>query len=281
MCVGVERDCVRFKKKINKLQGTKMNSGDHLRRGDRSVTDAGRAAMRRRLLSRFLGAITIGVALMPAATGGVRGDVPAKIYTYSINHPTHGDIGTYKNTILDDGARIAVKNEIDVQVKVLLIVAHRETSKSKEVWKDGRLMSFTGETQENGKKTVVTGEAEGSKFVVDAPDGQKEAPASVFPNNPWSKAILNATVLLGTKSGKLYRVHALPTEKREITVEGRSVMTDYVRVEGDAKYELWFDERGIAVKFAEHDEKGLITFVLKDEAVQPASAAAKSPADKG
>jgi Domain of unknown function (DUF6134) len=233
------------------------------------------------LTRRLLGVAAIGAVLLPAATGGVRGDVPEKIYTYSIIHPTHGDIGTYRNAILDDGARIAVKNEIQVQVKVLLIVAHSEKSKSEEIWKNGRLVSFSGVTQENGKKTVVTGEAEGSKFVVEAPDGPKEAPASVFPNNPWSKAILKATVLLGTKSGKLYQVHATPGEKREITIGGRSVTTDYVRVDGDAKYELWFDERGVAVKFTEIAEHGVITFNLKSESVQPASAAAKSAADKG
>jgi hypothetical protein len=218
---------------------------------------------------------------MPAAIGGVQGDVPEKVYTYTINHPTHGDIGTYRNNIVDDGSRIAVRNEINVQVKVLLIVAHKETSKSEEIWKGGRLISFSGETQENGKKTVVTGEAEGSKFVVEAPDGQKEAPASVFPNNPWSKDILKASVLLGTKSGKLYDVHAAPAEKREITVGGRSVMTEYVRVDGDAQYELWFDERGIAVKFAEFGEHGKITFSLVSETAEPARAAAGSAADKG
>jgi Domain of unknown function (DUF6134) len=279
---GGGSNCAEFKKKINKLQGIEMFSGDRFRREGGPICGPGRGALRQRVLTRLLGAAAIGVALMPATTGGVRGDVPEKIYIYSINHPTHGDIGTYKNTILDDGARIAVNNEIQVQVKILLIVAHQEMSKSKEIWKNGRLISFSGETQENGKKTVVTGEADGSKFVVEAPDGQKDAPASVFPNNPWSRAILKATVLLGTKSGKLYQVHALPSEKREVTVNGRSVMTDYVRVEGDAEYELWFDERGVAVKFTEIDKKkGVITFILKSEAVQPASAAAKSAPDKG
>ena len=245
----------------------------------------GRAALAgrrgRAVVGRIASVAATVAVLMPAATGGVQGDVPEKIYTYSIIHPTHGDIGTYSNKILDDGARIAVKNEIQVQVKVMLIVAHAETTKSEEIWKDGRLISFSGVTQENGKKTVVTGEAEGSKFVVEAPDGQREAPASVFPNNPWSKAILKASVLLGTKSGKLYKVHAEPAETRDIKVGDRSVSTEYVRVQGDAKYELWFDERGIAVKFAEIGEHGVITFNLVSETVQPASAAAKPTGSSG
>jgi hypothetical protein len=236
-----------------------------------------------RMLSR-LGLIcssAVGIVLLPAATGGVHGDVPEKIYTYSVKHPTHGDIGTFRNSIRDDGTQISVRNEIQVLVKVLLVEAHKESSKNEELWKGGRLISFSGETQENGKKTVVTGEAEGSKFIVEAPSGSKVAPANVYPNNPWSKAILKASVLLGTKSGRLYNVHADPGEARTIEVGGRSVVTDYYRVDGDAKYELWFDERGIAVRFAEIAEHGKITFDLKDEKVRPASAVAPVGDTKG
>ena len=62
-------------------------------------------AARRRLgrgwiaVCRIVGGAVL--AAMPAATGGVHGDVPEKIYTYSVNHPTHGDIGVFKNSILE------------------------------------------------------------------------------------------------------------------------------------------------------------------------------------
>jgi Domain of unknown function (DUF6134) len=223
----------------------------------------------------------MGCAVMPAATGGVYGDVPEKVYTYTVSHPTHGDIGTYQNIILDDGAQISVRNKIRILVKVLLVVAHREATDSHEVWRSGRLVSFSGVTEENGKKTVITGEAEGAKFHVETPSGPKEAPASVYPNNPWSKAILKAKVLLGTKSGKLYNVHTGAGEPREIKLGDKTVKTEYFRVDGDAKYELWFDSRGVAVKFSEIGENGVITFTLANEAVQPASAAAKASGSSG
>lgn len=234
-----------------------------------------------RYCARFFGVAAMGLAFLPAATGGVHGDVPEKIYTYSVNHPKYGDIGTFKNSILDDGTEISVRNEIDVQVKVLLVVAHKENTKSEELWKQGRLVSFSGTTQENGKKTVVTGEAEGNKFLVEAPDGTKVAPATVYPNNPWSKAILKASVLLGTKTGRLYNVRAEPGESRSVDLKGRSVQTEYYRVDGDARYELWFDDRGIAVKFTEVDHYGKITFELVDESIRPASAQAKPSGTNG
>lgn len=234
-----------------------------------------------RTLPRALVLAALACAALPGTTAGVHGDVPEKVYTYSINHPTHGNIGTYKNSIIDTGAQISVLNDIGVQVKVLLIVAHKESSHSREIWRDGRLMSFSGETQENGKKTVVTGTAEGQKFVVDTPQGAKVAPASVYPNNPWSKSILQAKVLLGTKSGNLYNVHTGTGEARDIVIGGKTISTQYFRVDGDAKYELWFDARGIAVKFTENAENGVITFILTEETVKPADAAAASSASRG
>jgi hypothetical protein len=229
----------------------------------------------------MLGVAAIGFSVMPATTGGVHSDVPEKVFTYSINHPTHGNIGIFRNSILDDGIQVTVRNEINVLVKILLVVAHKENTESEELWKKGRLVSFSGITQENGKKTVITGEAEGAKFVVEAPDGAKVAPASVYPNNPWSKAILKASVLLGTKTGKLYNVYAEPGEARSIDVNGRTVSTEYFLVKGDARYELWFDERGVPVQFTEDAEHGVITFKLVGEAVQPASASAKPGGTSG
>ena len=229
----------------------------------------------------MLALAALGCAILPATTASLRSDVPEKVYTYSVNHPTHGKIGTYRNRIVDDGAEISVRNEIRVEVKVLLVVAHQESSDTHEVWKQGRLVSFSGVTQENGKRTTVTGEADGSKFLVETPAGRKEAPADVYPNNPWSKKILNAKVLLGTKSGKLYHVHIGTGETRKIEVGGKTVQTEYFRVDGDAKYELWFDKRGIAVRFSETDHNGLITFDLVEETVRPANSAAAAPASKG
>jgi hypothetical protein len=247
---------------------------------NREQGTAGQARFGRRA-TRVVALAALGCAVLPATTVSLRGDVPEKVYTYSVNHPTHGNIGTYRNRIVDDGAQISVRNEIRVEVKVLLVVAHQESSDTHEVWKKGRLISFSGVTQENGKKTTVTGEAEGAKFLVESAAGRKEAPADVYPNNPWSKKILNAKVLLGTKSGKLYHVHTGPGEAREIQVGGKTVQTEYFRVDGDATYELWFDKRGIAVRFSETDQNGRITFNLVAEAVQPASSAAAAPATKG
>lgn len=207
----------------------------------------------------------VGASLaMPGVIGGVQGDVPEKVLTYAVHHSTHGKIGTYTNIIRDTGAEATVRNEFRVQVKVLLVVAHKEVGSSKETWKNGRLVSFESKTQENGEKTGVQGRAAGEKFVIETADGSREAPADVFPNNPWTKDILKASVLLGTKSGILYNVSASEGVKKDLELAGKTVTTDYFLVDGDAKYELWFDERGVPLKFSEIGDKSVITFKLAE-----------------
>ncbi|MEM9682938.1 MAG: hypothetical protein AAF942_06715, partial [Pseudomonadota bacterium] len=89
------------------------------------------------------------------------------------------------------------------------------------------------------------------------------------------------TVLLGTKTGELYWVKADPPEPQEVKLGDRTVQTQYYHVHGDATYDLWFDERGIPVKFTETDDYGTITFYLIDESVKPASASAQPAKGSG
>jgi uncharacterized protein DUF6134 len=213
----------------------------------------------------FFAALAGACLLMPGLTGGVHGDVPEKVLTYAVHHPTHGKIGTYTNIIRDTGAEVSVRNEFRVQVKVLLVVAYKETGSSKEIWKNGRLVSFESKTQENGKNIGVNGRATGEKFVIETPNGPREAPADVYPNNPWSMNILKASVLLGTKSGSLYNVSVSEGVKKDLKFAGQTVSTDYFLVDGDAKYELWFDKAGIPLKFTEIGDNGVITFKLAEK----------------
>ncbi len=227
-------------------------------------------------MAGFLASLIGACLVMPGLTGGVQGDVPEKVLTYAVHHSTHGKIGTYTNFIRDTGAEATVRNEFRVQVKVLLVVAHKEIGSSKETWRNGRLVSFESKTQENGEKTGVHGRANGEKFVIESPSGSREAPADVFPNNPWSKDILKAKVLLGTKSGTLYNVSASEGVKKDLEFAGKTVSADYFLVDGDAKYELWFDERGVPLKFSEIGDKSVITFKLDEK--QPTDA---TPVIKG
>lgn len=184
--------------------------------------------------------VVAGWIAMPATLGsGAWGEVPARVYTYRVIHPVYGDIGSYTNIIEDRGTEIAVRNKFRVTVKVLFAVAYEQKGDNNELWRDGRMVSFEGSMRKNGKRTVVRGYADGDKFIIEGTRGKTVAPANVFPNNPWSPKILGTNVLMGTGSGKLYRVRSSEGDERVIEINGKTVKTHYFTVEGDARYELW------------------------------------------
>jgi hypothetical protein len=187
----------------------------------------------------------------------------AKVYNYSVSHPIYGEIGTYTNIVEDRGAEISVKNSIRVRVKLLFMVAYDEVGDNEEVWRNGRMVSFKGNVRKNGKKWRIKGYAKGDKFIIEGPEGVTEAPGNVFPSNPWSTDILEASVLMGTASGDLYRVRMSLGEERELKIGERSFRTRYVKVGGDRRYELWFDDdSGIPLKFTRYHGDDIITFSL-------------------
>lgn len=211
-----------------------------------------------------------GWLVMPATLGGgALGDIPAKVYEYRVIHPVYGDIGSYTNVIEDRGAEISVRNKVRVTVKVLFAVAYDQKGENSELWRNGRIVSFDGHMRKNGKKSSIRGYADGEKFIIEGKRGTVEAPANVFPNNPWSTSILAADTLMGTSSGTLYRVRSTKGTERVIQIDGKPLKTQYFKVEGDARYEIWFDEAGVPVQFADIGKDTTITYQLARRSVMP------------
>ncbi len=220
-------------------------------------------------IARWAGRICIALSVIagwiatPVTLGrGALGDIPAKVYEYRVVHPVYGDIGSYTNIIEDRGAEISVRNKVRVTVKVLFAVAYDQRGENSELWRNGRIVSFEGNMRKNGKKSTVRGYADGEKFIVEGKRGTVEAPANVFPNNPWSTNILATNTLMGTGSGKLYRVRSTKGAEQVIQIDGKHLKTQYFKVEGDAQYEIWFDEAGVPVQFADIGKDTTITYQL-------------------
>ena len=199
-------------------------------------------------------------ATIPSARAEVTG--PAGTYTYTIKHPDHGDIGTYVNKISRNSDSVSVSTDINVLVKVAFVPVYRLEADRREVWRNGRLVSYSSVTRKNGNEIRVSGKAEGDKFVIDTPSGRIDAPADVFPMNPWSQAITKADAVIASESGKVYDARLAGSDQKTITVNGQQIATRHYQVAADTRHELWFDQQGRLIQFATNDEGKTISFVL-------------------
>ena len=200
------------------------------------------------------------------------------VVQYQIEHPTYGDIGTFTNTIVKDGATTDVRTSVRVAVKFLGATLYREASDRIEHWRDHRLMSFHGVTDKDGDKFVVNGEAQGDRFVVNGPAGTFVAPADVQPPNTWSASCLKADTMLSSLSGRVFRARVIADGSDVVTVDGRKYRTHKYEVVTDRPHVVWFDDRGLPLQIesVEHGDRIRLVLTHYPEQAQ-ALAAVPSP----
>jgi uncharacterized protein DUF6134 len=195
----------------------------------------------------------------------VAGAVPAsaaQTYSYVVEHPTYGKIGTYTDTIEQNGETLRIDTKLRVAVKVLGIVVHREEADRTELWRANRLVSFHGVTTTNGKALEVNGEAGDKGFIVTSPSGTAVAPADVYTSSPWSSRLPNTGVMMSTKTGRIEAVQMLGNEQTLVPVLGSEVPVRHFQIYTDKHQDVWLDRSGVPVRFRTEVAGTPIDFVL-------------------
>lgn len=167
---------------------------------------------------------------------------------YRIEHPTYGDIGTFTNTIIKDGARTDVETAVRVTVKILGATMYRESSDRFERWRSDRLVFFHAITDKNDHRFEVSGEAQGDRFVVKGPDGTFVGPADIQPPNTWSATCLKGDAMLSSLSGRIFAAHVIDRGTDDVTVDGHHYRAHEYEVDTDRPHLVWFDDRGIPLQ---------------------------------
>lgn len=183
-------------------------------------------------------------------------------YHYKIEHARYGDIGTYVNVVTHSGNDTEVDSELHVAVKLLGIVMFREDAKRTEYWRNDRLIGFRGVTVTNGKKIEISGEAQGSNFVITNPQGRIVAPGNVHPSNPWSTMVLDTDAVMSTKTGEVFKAQVIGGEIERVTFDGDARPLRRYEVDDDKREFVWFDDRGVPAAFRVFEDGSTIDFVL-------------------
>jgi uncharacterized protein DUF6134 len=206
--------------------------------------------------------LAIGALVASAAPASA-----AQTYSYVVEHPTYGDIGTYSDTIQQTGDTLRIDTKLRVAVKVLGIVVHREEADRTELWRANRLVSFHSITTTNGKPIEVQGEARDNGFVITSPSGTAVAPANVYTSSPWSTRLPDTGVMMSTKTGRVETVQNLGSEQALVPVLGSEVPVRHVQIYTDKHQDVWLDRSGVPVRFRTEVAGTPIDFVLTHGAI--------------
>ena len=228
--------------------------------------------------SHLIIGLSLGAALACLSPAGAA-QAASQVLTYNVEHPTYGNIGTYTNTVSQNGNTADVRTDLHVAVKVVGIPLFRQDATREEQWQNQRLVAFQSETDDNGTKIAVTGKTDGASFVIrSTSNGTLTAPPQVHPSNPWAPFVLQTDTMMSTKTGRVSAVSVKDTGEMMVTLDGRTVRVHQWFVDDEKHQVVWIDDRGVVVAFQTQEDGKPINFVLTNQtaSAQPASALANN-----
>jgi hypothetical protein len=190
-----------------------------------------------------------------------------KTYTYSVEHPIYGVIGTYTDKVEVNGDTRRIDTSLRVAVKILGIVVYREEADRTEEWRGARLELFHGVTTVNGKQIDISGKAQGEGFVITAPSGTSVVPANVYTSSPWSVGLPRPGTMMSTKNGKVEPVRVIDDGVAATSVRGTEMLLQHYEIITDKHQEVWSDTKGVPVRFRSEENGGPVDFILKSDTI--------------
>jgi uncharacterized protein DUF6134 len=205
----------------------------------------------------------VAAALLALAAAIGPASANPESYEYRVIHPTYGDIGTYTNIVDRLGDAAEVRTDVKIRVRILGITVYRQEAQRIERWRGQTLLSFDGVTVTNGDRLEVHGAARAGGFAITTPTGTVVAPGSVHPSNPWSAMVLNADVMMSTRTGKVVPVQVSGGEVAPVALDGATFRARQYEIASYKHHFVWLSDDGTPVAFRTNEDGTLIDFVLQ------------------
>ena len=202
-----------------------------------------------------IGRLAVAAAIVLAFMSPPAVASPSGSYTYTVEHPTYGEIGTFTNLIRRRGDKVIVNTRIRIVARALFVPLYRFEADRTQVWRDGRLISYDSNTNDDGKTIILRGRAKADKFVINGPRGEAVVAGDVVPTNPWSMRFTKVRITMTTTTGRVRPASVVKRGSRWLYLGDEAIRSRYFKISGGQ--ELWYDRRGVLVKFT-HVLKGKV-----------------------
>lgn len=192
----------------------------------------------------FAGAIAaLGLPAVAALTSET--DIPFRV------RMGESPIGMHSVAFEQRGDETHVFVTIAFDVGVAFITLYEYEHRNHEVWRDGRLIRIETETNDDGDRYTLTGEATAEGFRFIGSEGEGLAPAGVAPTSYWSRALLEAPAFLDTQKGRLLDLTVAPQGRGAVAaLNGDEIAACAYSITGDLDLTVWYDDADRWVKMA-------------------------------
>jgi len=182
---------------------------------------------------RLLAGVVAGVVLAAGKRTAVGGEAVSPRRAVRFDVLRGGElIGYHLVEFADAGDGLAVRTDIEIEVRILGIRAFVFRHQSVERWTMDRLQSFDSETVDNDSQFFVRGRAVGDRFQITHRKGKEVAPADIMVASYWRPAIARQTRLIDPQRGRVKDQQLLRRDRIVVPVGDRDLPADQYRLNG-------------------------------------------------
>jgi hypothetical protein len=193
-------------------------------------------------------ATAVSLTLLALASTPAQADNPAaatKIHHVFDIVRGSDKIGTDTVDIERQNDTTTVKIKTDLSVKVMFIEAYRYEHSCNEVWKNGQLVAFKSQTNDNGTKHSVEVTAKPDKLSMEVDGKHMDLPKTAAPASLWGKDSIRQLDAFAPDTGKRMSIKVTDLGVEPVTIHGLTRQAHHYKLAdtsgSDFARDVWFD----------------------------------------
>ena len=161
-----------------------------------------------------------------------------------------GEIGTHVVKVVEEGNRTTTEVDINLKVKVAFITLYTYEHRATEIREDGKLISLSSKTDDNGTKYWTEAIREGDEIKSKSNEGEFTLPGHVIPTTYWSYQTASQSEFLDSQTGQLWQLQIEKMGVENVTTLGGEIKATRYQMSGDQNLDIWYTDEGNWVKLA-------------------------------
>jgi hypothetical protein len=218
--------------------------------------------------------IVLAALLICAATSDAIAEMLAPSQSGSVLHDNaleftvmRGDeaIGYHRIDFRRNGDLLEVRTRARIAVEILFIRVYRFEWDSREVWRDGKLLSMASQVHDDGSDhTVAVSRNENGRLETVSDGSRSSVDGSTVPVSFWNVGIVVAKAHLNPLVGLPLNIRITYRGEEEILVHGKPVRAAHYSMTGELERELWYGPNMLLAKMTLIGSDGsLIRYIQK------------------
>ena len=133
---------------------------------------------------------------------------------------------------------LVVDTDVEMRVKFGPIPLYKYDHESREVWRNGEIISIESATNDNGTKTSVFAHRKGDTLLIDGTLYSGPAPVDAVPPSYWDRSLINSRSVINTQTGEILDVgveHIGPSAAPD------NQAAEQYRISGTIEVDVWYD----------------------------------------